>query len=76
MNWLYVVDWIGSGFSLWYVSFLWHSLLIFAGLSFVLFVYRKYNARVKCLVWIISIPMMLVMPTMSEPGPEKQDARV
>ncbi|MCE5252586.1 M56 family metallopeptidase [bacterium] len=65
MSWLYFLDRLGSEFSVWYVSFLWHSLLVYTGLSLVLFGYRKHSARVKCTVWIVSIPMMLVMPSLS-----------
>ena len=56
------VDQLGYLLSVWYVSFFWHSMLIVAGLSLVLLFYRKYGARVKSLMWALSIPMMVVVP--------------
>ena len=65
MELLYILNDLGFVFSIWYVSFIWHSLLVFTGLSLVLFGYRKYSARIKFLVWFISLPLMFVLPILS-----------
>lgn len=65
MDWLQSIDILGYIVSIWHVSFLWHSLLIFIGLTLVLYAYRKYSARVKCLIWAVSLPIMFVMPISS-----------